>query len=106
MIFPKGSIAGGIYQGIHIHPTQLYSVYTNFLIFAILLLLGNWKKFDGQILYLYLILYSVSRFLIEFIRVEPQVLFGLTISQVICVVLFVIGVVMYIRGFFSSWRKG
>ena len=77
------------------------------LIFAILLLLGNWKKFDGQILYLYFILYSVSRFFIEFLRADnPQILLGLTISQVICVVLFVIGVVMYIRGFFSSWRKG
>jgi len=96
MIFPGGSIAGDTYSNIHIHPTQLYSVYTNFLIFAILLLFGNWKKFDGQILYLYFILYSVSRFLIEFVRVEPQVLFGLTMSQVVCVVLFLTGVVMYI----------
>ena len=107
MIFPGGSIAGDIYPAMHIHPTQLYSVYTNFLIFAILLLLGNWKKFDGQILYLYFILYSISRFLIEFLRADnPQILLGLTISQVICVVLFATGVVMYIRGFFSSiWRK-
>ena len=108
MIFPVGSIAGDVYPGIHIHPTQLYSAYTNFLIFAILLLFRNWKKFDGQILYLYFILYSVSRFLIEFLRADnPQILLGLTISQVICVVLFLTGSVMYIRGFFAFiWRKG
>ena len=107
VIFPAGSIAGNAYPAIHIHPTQLYSAYTNFLIFAILLLFRNWKKLDGQILYLYFILYSVSRFLIEFLRADnPQILLGLTISQGICVVLFLAGVVMYIRGFFSSWGKG
>ncbi len=106
MIFPKGSIAGDIYPAIHIHPTQLYSVYTNFLIFAILLLFGNWKKFDGQILYLYFILYSVSRFLIEFLRADnPQILLGLTISQVICVVLFLVGIVMCAKGFIRHWIK-
>ena len=106
MIFPGGSIAGDTYPAIHIHPTQLYSVYTNFLIFAILLLFGNWKKFDGQILYLYFILYSVSRFLIEFLRADnPQILLGLTISQVICVVLFLAGVIMYSKEFIRDCIK-
>ncbi len=44
MIFPGGSIAGDIYPAVHIHPTQLYSVYTNFLIFAILLLFGKLEE--------------------------------------------------------------
>jgi phosphatidylglycerol:prolipoprotein diacylglycerol transferase len=49
------------------------------LVFAFLIYLHRHKKFDGQVLIAYGIIYSIFRFLIEFIRDDPRGdLFGLT----------------------------
>lgn len=66
-------------SALYLHPTQLYESFFMFLVFAFLLYLHRKKKFDGQVLIAYGIIYSVFRFLIEFIRDDPRGdLFGLT----------------------------
>jgi phosphatidylglycerol:prolipoprotein diacylglycerol transferase len=68
-------IAGGI----HLHPTQLYESFTMFLVFGLLVYLHRHKKFDGQVLVAYGIIYALFRFSIEFVRDDPRGdLFGLT----------------------------
>jgi phosphatidylglycerol:prolipoprotein diacylglycerol transferase len=67
-VFPPGSLAHAYFPDQHIHPTQLYSAASMFLAFIILLVLYRRKSFDGQVFYWGLILYSVYRFLMEFIR--------------------------------------
>jgi len=62
------------------HPTQLYSLLTWLILFGVLWFLLTKRKFDGQIFALGLILYSVYRFLIEFVRTNPQY-FHLTAAQ-------------------------
>ncbi len=63
----------------HLHPTQLYESFLMFGVFALLYYLHRKKKFDGQILILYGIIYSIIRFSIEFIRDDPRGdLFGFT----------------------------
>ena len=49
-------------------PTQLISSGLNFLHFFLLIWLTKKKKGDGQIAGLYLVLYSVGRFILEFFR--------------------------------------
>ena len=53
-----------------VHPTQLYEAFFLFALFAFL----NWqysrKKFDGQIMALYFVLYPIGRFVIEFFRAD------------------------------------
>jgi phosphatidylglycerol:prolipoprotein diacylglycerol transferase len=63
-----------------LHPTQLIESFTMLAVFGVLVWLHRRKKFDGQVLIVYGIIYSVFRFLIEFIRDDPQRgdLFGLT----------------------------
>lgn len=55
-----------------LHPTQLYEAGIGLGIFFIL----NWKEkrksFDGQILWLFLLLYSITRFFIEMLRGDPR----------------------------------
>ena len=73
-------------------PTQLIEAAANLLIFFFLLWLRKRRSFDGQIIYAYLMSYSVARFVIEFWRDDPrgQVL-GFSTSQFIAVLLFAVG---------------
>ena len=65
VVFPPGSMAP---SGVKLLPTQLFSAAGDLLICAVLLLADRKKHNDGMILVLYLILYSVGRFGIEFLR--------------------------------------
>jgi phosphatidylglycerol:prolipoprotein diacylglycerol transferase len=58
----------GVPLGIPLHPTQLYESLASLLIFAILMWRYSRKSRDGEIFVLYLALYAVARFFIEFLR--------------------------------------
>jgi len=79
--FPFGSLAHSYYPHDHLHPTQLVSAASMFIAFAIVVWLYQKKKYDGYIFYWGLIMYSVYRFLIEFLRFSPIHWLGLTPSQ-------------------------
>ena len=57
-------------NGIRLVPTQLISSGLDFLNFFVLVWLAKRKKADGQIGALYLVFYSVGRFVLEFYRGE------------------------------------
>lgn len=64
---------------LYLHPTQLYESFFMLAVFAFLVYLHRHKKFDGQVLVAYGIIYAIFRFLIEFVRDDPRGdLFGLT----------------------------
>jgi phosphatidylglycerol:prolipoprotein diacylglycerol transferase len=58
----------GVPLGVDLHPTQLYESAALFLTFAFLYRLHARKRFDGQVLGWYLLLYPAARFAIEFAR--------------------------------------
>lgn len=71
-----------------IHATQLYEASAALLILGVLLWLAPRKRFHGQIVVAYLLLYSSARFVIEFYRGDPRgslsvAGFTLSTSQVI-----------------------
>jgi phosphatidylglycerol:prolipoprotein diacylglycerol transferase len=77
-----------------LHPTQLYEAISEFLIFGILYWRFKKPHANGTILGLYLVLYSVARFIVEFFRVHEQANpFGgpLNASQLISIGLFLLG---------------
>jgi len=51
-----------------LHPTQIYESLATVVVFALLIWLSGRKRFDGQIVLAYVVLYSVARFSIEFFR--------------------------------------
>ena len=64
---------------LHLHPTQLYESIAMFIVFGILVYIHRKKRFDGQVLIAYGIIYGIVRFIIEFFRDDPRGdLFGLT----------------------------
>ncbi|MBU0687309.1 MAG: prolipoprotein diacylglyceryl transferase [Candidatus Margulisbacteria bacterium] len=77
------------------HPTQLYASGIAFIMFIVLLFWLGKKKFDGQIFCIGLIYYNIYRFFIEFIRVNPKMLFNLTSAQIISVIGLVISIWLY-----------
>ncbi len=72
-------IVGPDGSDLHLHPTQLYESFIMLAVFGLLVYLHRKKKFDGQVLIAYGIIYSIVRFSIEFIRDDPRGdLFGFT----------------------------
>ena len=65
VVFPQGSIAPA---GIKLWPTQLFSSGGDFIIAAILIVFSYKNKKKGNVTALYLILYSIGRFAVEFFR--------------------------------------
>lgn len=79
------------------HPTQLYSAMLLVLIYIILRLRQELPHFKGAIFLGYCILYPLKRFIIEFYRGDnPRAYFGMTISQVLSLTVFIAALVIYI----------
>lgn len=51
-----------------LHPTQLYMIASNFVLFLILLAIQRRKRFNGMVFLSYIMLYSLFRSIIEFFR--------------------------------------
>jgi phosphatidylglycerol:prolipoprotein diacylglycerol transferase len=75
-------------------PIQIYSSAILILIFMVLRFMQNRPHREGQIFFAYLLLYSLKRFFIEFWRVDnPAVFFGLTLFQLISIMVFLAAVI-------------
>lgn len=75
------------------HPTQLYSSFSVLLIFILLMFIRDKKEYDGQIFVWGIVLYSIYRFCVEFLRYSPVHYFGLTPSQLISICTFILGTI-------------
>ena len=85
--------------GMPLHPTQLYEAGAELLILVFLLATERkGRQFPGRTFWLYMLLYAVSRYIIEIYRGDPRgVVFGvLSTSQFISVVLAPLSIIMLI----------
>ena len=86
--------------GVYLHPTQIYSVVSNLILFFILLRLQKNKKFDGLIFLSYIMLYSLFRFCIEFFRGDFRGDFFfefISMSQGIGLLVFLVALILLIK---------
>jgi phosphatidylglycerol:prolipoprotein diacylglycerol transferase len=83
--------------GVTVHPTPLYEAAAYTLVFAVLYRLRKRDYPAPSLFAMYLIGASSARFLVEFIRINPKIAFGLTQAQLIAIVLVVVGVAMLAR---------
>lgn len=85
-------------NGVKLIPTQLISSAGDFIIAAILFVYAGRNKRKGRVASLYLILYSIGRFLIEFLRNDYRGSVGpFSTSQIIAFMLCIVGVVLFIK---------
>jgi phosphatidylglycerol:prolipoprotein diacylglycerol transferase len=79
-----------------VHPTQLYSIVDALAILGLLTWFFPRRKRDGEVMALLMVVYPVSRFVVESLRGdEPAVALGMTLSQWISVAILAAGVVFW-----------
>jgi phosphatidylglycerol:prolipoprotein diacylglycerol transferase len=95
-------------KALHLHPTQLYESFSVLILFVFLIWLHKRKRFSGQVLLFYGIIYSTIRFTIEFWRDDPRgdVLgltsaTGLSTSQIISLIVGISSLIVLIL----RWRR-
>ena len=88
-------MTGSIIGDDPVHPCFLYESFFCLLGFLLLHLVSKKRKFDGQIITLYMIWYGVARFFIEGLRTDSLKIGILRISQIVSFVAVVAGVIFY-----------
>ncbi len=86
------------------HPTFLYESLWNLIGFIIINSLYKKKKFDGQIVLMYVTWYGFGRMLIEGLRTDSLMLGVFRISQIIGFVCFIVGAILLTIGLTKARR--
>lgn len=90
----------GIYElgeYIEVHPTFLYESIATFILFIVLMSIKDKRKFSGQLTYIYFIGYGFARMIIEGLRTDSLMIGSIRVSQILSLILAIIGVCLYIR---------
>jgi phosphatidylglycerol---prolipoprotein diacylglyceryl transferase len=96
---PNAMANVGTPLGVPLHPTQLYEAGAEALILVFLLVFERrGRPFPGRTFWSYMLLYGISRFVIEFYRGDPRgtVFDVLSTSQFVSVILVPLAVVMLV----------
>ena len=81
---------------VNVHPTFLYESVLDFFIFLILMLERKKRKFPGQLLLSYLILYGIGRAIIENFRADSLMLGSIRVSGLVGVISAIFGICFWI----------
>ncbi|HPQ81434.1 MAG TPA: prolipoprotein diacylglyceryl transferase [bacterium] len=104
VVFPAGTKSFAP-TGVPLYPTQLMESAGEFTIFLVLVFLSRFKRFNGQIITTYLMLYAVLRGVNEIFRGDSERGFLipdlLSTSQFISIIMFAAGAAIYVW----NWRK-
>ena len=87
-------------QYLQVHPTFLYEAFFNLLLMIALLIYRPHKRFEGEIILMYMLGYGIIRFFVEGLRTDQLIFFGtgLPASQVMSVVFVVLSLALIIAG--------
>lgn len=104
---PHDELVSGFFPGVRVHPTPIYEALLYTIVFFILWSMRRRAGTPGRIFYLYLVLLGGCRFMVEFLRVNPRMLFGLSEAQIIGLAMVAVGLVaLYLTGgLFSGWTS-
>ncbi len=83
-------------NGQSVHPTFLYESIWCFLLFFFLIYVDNRRKFEGQTLLLYGILYSAERFFVEALRTDSLMIGPFKQAQVLSLSVIVVCIIAYV----------
>jgi len=91
-------IEGADHHSLPVHPSQIYSTIDALLLCMFLLAYYPYRRRDGEVAALTMILHPISRYLIEIIRSDESPIFGtgLTISQNISLGILFVGVALWV----------
>ena len=78
-----------------VHPTQLYEAFYDIALFAFLTKHGKRVRFEGEIGLLYLLLYGIGRYMIEFLREPGWMWMGFTSNQWLSVAIVIVAFIIF-----------
>jgi len=84
--------------GIPLHPTQLYDAANELIIFLILTAFRPYRKFKGQVWWIWVGLYAFGRGVVEYFRGDPRGMWlggAFSTSQILAAVGIVVAIVFY-----------
>lgn len=87
-----------------VHPCFLYESVWCILGFLILSFWSKRRKYDGQILLMYMAWYGAERFIVEGLRTDSLMLGGIRVSQAVSAIIFIVSVILQIVFFFRRKR--
>jgi len=92
---------------IQVHPTFLYESVFNFALIIALILYRPHKRFDGEMILLYMFGYGIARFFIEGLRTDQLIFWGtgLPASQIVSILFVVVAGVMLFLGYTGRFKK-
>jgi phosphatidylglycerol:prolipoprotein diacylglycerol transferase len=97
-----GNLVAGFFPGVRVHPTPIYEATLYVAGFCFLWSIRKKVTLEGEVLCLYLILAGAARFMVEFVRINPRVLWGLSEAQVISLIMIAAGSMAW---YWSSKRR-
>jgi len=92
------SFQNGLYPTyVKVHPTQFYEMFIYLCVFILLWKLRKKEMKHGLKFSLYLVLAGFGRFIVEFYRLNPKILFLLTVPQIIAILSIMLGAFIIIN---------
>ena len=81
------------------HPSQLYESLHHFIAFFIMLPL-SFKKFkDGFMFLIFILLYGIGRFITDFYRDDPNIIFGINLGQIFSLLMVFVAIYFLIKDY-------
>jgi phosphatidylglycerol:prolipoprotein diacylglycerol transferase len=85
-------------QLVPVHPTQLYEIGIALVMFALLMRWSRRRHHRGEMFGLFMIMYAVERFFLEFVRAKgDRIVLGLSTAQAASIVLVILGAIVLLR---------
>jgi phosphatidylglycerol---prolipoprotein diacylglyceryl transferase len=97
-----GHLVSGFFPGVRVQPTPIYEAILYVAICCFLWSIRKKVSLAGELLYLYLILAGAARFMVEFVRINPRVLWGLSEAQIISLIMIAAGGIAWYWS--ARWR--
>lgn len=91
MTYPYAIVGWPYPEGVRVHPTPVYEMVAYVAVFAVLWSMRKRPHVDGTLFWWYLLLAPSARFVIEFWRINPPVVLGLSAAQLFSLLLVAIG---------------
>ena len=97
LFIPEVIINGMKIDGVYYHPTFLYESLWCLIGFIIILIVRRRPYIKvGQVTAFYLVWYGIGRFLIESMRTDSLMFFGLKAAQIVSIAMIIIGIILFI----------
>jgi phosphatidylglycerol:prolipoprotein diacylglycerol transferase len=86
-------LVSGFFPGVRVHPAPIYETLLYLGVFAILWSMRKREHPAGSLIFWYMVLAGAARFIVEFVRINPRVFYGLSEAQLIAFGMVVVGAV-------------